>query len=55
MNVYLANSCGRLSADVVTGSNDCSIGCTTLTSLPLGFIVPITPRSNRTMNVADVA
>ena len=47
--------CVRRSSVVVSGSNDCSIGCTTLTSLPLGFIVPITPKTSNTMKVVDVA
>ena len=40
---------------MVSGSSDCSIGWTTLTSLPLGFIVPITPSASSTTNVVDVA
>ena len=40
---------------MVSGNNDCSIGCTTLTSLPPGFIVPITPKASSTKNVVDVA
>ena len=30
------------------------MGCTTLTSLPLGFIVPITPNASSTRNEVDV-
>ena len=47
--------CVRVLSLVVNGSNDCSMGCTTLTSLPLGFIVPITPKIRSTMKVVEVA